>query len=104
MSESTPRPIRVVQWATGNIGSRALRAVIEHPELELAGVYVTNPAKVGRDAGELAGTGTTTGVRATGDVEAVLALDADVVLYMPLLGDHDDVCRLLAAGLDVVTT
>ncbi|SEP05202.1 NAD(P)H-dependent amine dehydrogenase family protein [Trujillonella endophytica] len=104
MDESTPRPIRVVQWATGNIGSRALRAVIEHPELELAGVYVTNPDKVGRDAGTLAGTGVTTGVLATGDADAIVALDADVALYMPLRCDFDEVCRLLAAGLDVVTT
>lgn len=104
MDEHTPRPLRVLQWATGNIGSRSLRAVLEHPGLELAGVYVTNPDKVGRDAGELAGTGAVTGIRATDDVEAALALDADVALYMPLLCDFDDVCRLLAAGTDVVTT
>ena len=28
---------RVVQWATGNIGTRSLRGVIEHPDLELVG-------------------------------------------------------------------
>ena len=52
-----PPTYRVVQWATGNIGSRALRAVIEHPRLDLVGVRVTNPDKVGRDAGALCGTG-----------------------------------------------
>ncbi|WP_156036306.1 dihydrodipicolinate reductase [Blastococcus sp. URHD0036] len=104
MDESTPRPIRVVQWATGNIGSRALRAVLAHPDLELAGVYVTNPDKVGRDAGDLAGSGTTTGVLATDDADAIVALDADVALYMPLRCDFDEVCRLLASGKDVVTT
>ena len=55
-------PYRVVQWATGNIGSRSLRAVIEHPELELVGLYVYSDAKAGQDAGELCGLGPT-GVR-----------------------------------------
>ncbi len=100
----TTAPIRVVQWATGNIGSRSLRAVLEHPGLELVGAYVTDPAKVGQDAGTLAGTDATTGVRATDDADAVVGLRADVALYMPLRCDFDEVCRLLAAGTDVVTT
>ena len=50
---------RVVQWATGNIGSRSLRAVIEHPQLELVGVHVNSPEKAGRDAGDLCGLGPT---------------------------------------------
>ncbi|MBA9005417.1 NAD(P)H-dependent amine dehydrogenase family protein [Thermomonospora cellulosilytica] len=94
---------RVVQWATGNIGTRALRAVIEHPVLDLAGVYVHSPAKAGTDAGELCGLGPT-GVRATGDVEEILALGADCVLYMPAVCDFDEVCRLLESGANVVTT
>jgi 4-hydroxy-tetrahydrodipicolinate reductase len=98
-----PSPYRVVQWATGNIGSRALRAVIEHPAMTLVGVYVTSPGKVGRDAGELCGLAPT-GVVATGDIEDVLALHPDCVLYMPLRFNADEVCRLLAAGCNVVTT
>jgi 4-hydroxy-tetrahydrodipicolinate reductase len=97
------RRYRLVQWATGNIGARALRAVIEHPDLDLVGVYVHSAEKVGRDAGELCGLGTT-GVNATRDIEDVLALGADCVLYMPLVCDLDDVCRLLAGGVNVVTT
>ena len=42
---------RVVQWATGNIPTYALRAVIEHPKMDLAGEYVHTPAKAGRDGG-----------------------------------------------------
>jgi 4-hydroxy-tetrahydrodipicolinate reductase len=94
---------RVVQWATGNIGTYALRAVIEHPNLTLAGVYVHTPAKAGKDAGELCGLGTT-GVVATQDIEEILALGADCVLYMPASCDMDQVCRLLASGVNVVTT
>ena len=99
----SPTTYRVVQWATGNIGSRSLRAVIEHPRLELAGVYVHSPAKAGLDAGELCGLGPT-GVSATGDLADVLALAPDCVLYMPQGCDFDEVCRLLEAGIDVVTT
>ena len=42
------KPYRVVQWATGNIGTKSLRAVIEHPNLELVGLYVHSPDKVGK--------------------------------------------------------
>ena len=94
---------RVVQWATGNIGSRTLRGVIEHPHLTLAGVYVHSPDKVGADAGKLCGLDPT-GVLATHDVGEVLALGADCVLYTPLACDFDEVCRLLEAGANVVTT
>lgn len=55
---------RVVQWATGSVGSWALRQIIEHPDLELVGVWVSSAAKDGRDAGELCGL-PVTGVRAT---------------------------------------
>jgi hypothetical protein len=94
---------RVVQWATGNIGSRALRAVIEHPYLELVGVYVHSPDKSGRDAGDLCGL-PLSGVVATNDIESVVELGADCVLYMPRALDVDEVCQLLAAGSNIVTT
>ena len=95
--------VRVVQWATGNIGARSLRGVIEHPELTLAGVYVTSAAKAGKDAGDLCGL-PATGVTATNDVDEILALKADCVLYMPAACDVDEVCALLASGANVVTT
>jgi hypothetical protein len=95
--------VRVVQWATGNIGARALRGVIEHPELTLAGVYVTSDAKVGQDAGDLCGL-PATGVIATNDIEEIIALKPDCVLYMPSLCTMDEVCALLASGANVVTT
>jgi 4-hydroxy-tetrahydrodipicolinate reductase len=98
-----PAQLRVVQWATGNIGTRSLRAVIEHPGLSLAGLYVHSDNKVGRDAGELCGLGAT-GVVATSDVDDVVALGADCVLYMPAACDLDEVCRLLASGANIVTT
>ena len=47
--------LRVVQWSTGNVGTFALRCILGHPELELAGLWVHGEAKAGRDAGELCG-------------------------------------------------
>ena len=94
---------RVVQWATGNIGTRSLQAVIEHLAMTLAGVYVHSPDKVGRDAGDLCGLGVT-GVLATNDIEEVVALGADCVLYMPRACNYDEVCRLLESGSNIVTT
>jgi hypothetical protein len=95
--------LRVVQWTTGNIGSRSLRHVIEHPGLTLAGVYVTSPAKAGRDAGDLCGL-PPTGVTATSDLGEILALGADCVLYMPAACDLDQVCAILGTGANIVAT
>ena len=93
----------VVQWATGNIGTKSLRAVIEHPQLDLAGLWVSSPDKLGKDAGALCGMAPT-GVLATGSLAAILALKADCVLYMRQGTDLDELCVLLAAGTNVVTT
>ncbi|MCV7226401.1 dihydrodipicolinate reductase [Mycolicibacterium komossense] len=97
------RPLRVVQWATGTIGSRALRAVIEHPGLSLVGVYVHGADKAGVDAGDFCGLGTT-GVTATREIDEIVDLDADCILYMPSGCNMDEVGRLLSAGSNVVTT
>jgi hypothetical protein len=94
---------RVVQWATGNIGLRSLRAVIEHPRYELVGLWVHSPEKVGRDAGELCGL-PPVGVKATSSIEDIIALKADCILYMQQSVDLDVVCRLLGSGANIVTT
>jgi hypothetical protein len=103
---------RVVQWGSGNVGKHAIRTVVARPDMELVGLVVTNPDKVGVDAGTIAGGGEV-GVAATADLDEVLAMDADVVLHMPLPSmihgddpdaDVDTFCRLLAAGKSVVTT
>ena len=73
---------RVAQWATGDVGRRAMREVIRHPTLDLVGVRVYDHAKDGVDAGELCGEAQT-GIAATTDRAAVFGLKADYVLYMP---------------------
>jgi hypothetical protein len=94
---------RVIQWATGNIGMRSLRAVIEHPQMDLAGLWVSSPGKMGKDAGELCGVAPT-GIVATGSLANIVALGADCVLYMRQGTDHDELCALLEAGTNIVTT
>jgi hypothetical protein len=97
------RRYRVVQWATGNIGTRALREIMRDPRLDLAGVLVYDGAKDGVDAGLLCGE-KPVGVKATSDRAAIHALAVDCVSYMPRAFDVDDVVALLAAGTNVVTT
>jgi 4-hydroxy-tetrahydrodipicolinate reductase len=66
-------------------------------------VYVYTPAKAGRDAGELCGVDPV-GVVATQDVDEIIALGADCILYMARACNFDEVCRLLTCGTNVVTT
>ena len=99
MSEKT---YRVIQWATGVVGKTALIHFIENPVIDLVGVYVTNPEKVGKDAGEIVGL-PKTGVAATDDIDAIIALEADCVHYAPLAADVDIICRLLASGKNVAS-
>jgi hypothetical protein len=97
------RPIRVAQWGTGNVGVRSLLRVIEHPNLELVGLWVHSESKTGKDAGELAGTAPT-GVIATNSIDDILAAKPEAVLYMQQGTDLDDVCRLLESGANIITT
>ena len=101
--EQSIRKYRVVQWSTGTIGACALRAVIEHPHMSLAGVYVHGRDKVGRDAGELCGTASI-GVAAMASIDDIVELGPDCVLYMPPSLNPGELCPLLTAGINVVTT
>jgi len=98
---------RVVQWATGAMGKTCLRAILDHPAMELVGLYVYGDDKAGRDAGDIARRAPT-GVIATRDVDEILALDADVVIHCarlaPPYGSHDaEILRLLAGGKNVIS-
>jgi len=94
--------ISVIQWATGGVGRAAIEAVVAHPDLELVGAWVHSDDKHGRDAGELAGLAPV-GVAATTDIDEILAMDADCVVYSPLLPDEAQVVALLRSGKNVVT-
>jgi 2,4-diaminopentanoate dehydrogenase len=99
---------RVIQWGTGNVGRFSLAAILDHPELELAGVWVHSTAKVGKDAGALCGR-PPVGIAATNDADFLLALNADCVCYAsttdlrPMEGVQE-ICRILASAHNVVSS
>jgi 2,4-diaminopentanoate dehydrogenase len=100
---------RVVQWSTGNVGRHSIAGIDAHPELELAGVWVSSDAKAGRDAGDLAGLGRELGVRATTDADALLALKPDCIVHTAMADNRldeaiADLARFLRAGIDVVSS
>ena len=100
----TDKSYRVILWGPGSIGSELLTAIIDHrDDLDIVGVKVYSEAKNGVDAGTLVDRDPI-GVAATTDDDAILALDADCVIYTPRNGDLDEVCRLLASGKNVATT
>jgi 2,4-diaminopentanoate dehydrogenase len=100
---------RVIQFSTGNVGRHALRTIIERPDLELVGVHANGADKVGRDAAELCGLGEPTRVVATDDIDALVALGADCVVYTSQAETRPDaaiaeIARFLTAGTNVVGT
>lgn len=101
--------IRVVEWSTGYLGRMAVDAIDARPELELVGVFVSDPGKVGRDAGQLAGLDRDLGVVATDDRAALLALEPDAVVYTAetetrFMAAFGDFTEFLRAGINVVAS
>src|SRR5688572_2853220 len=99
--------LRVVVWATGGVGSIAVRAIDRRPDLALVGVWAHDPGKVGRDAGDVVG-GDPIGVTVTGSPDDVLALRPDCVAYCAAGPGQEDVTHatyetLLRAGINVVS-
>jgi 4-hydroxy-tetrahydrodipicolinate reductase len=97
------RKIRVFQVATGNVGTEMIKRIQRHPDLELIGLHCYTPEKIGRDAGELAGL-PPAGVRATGTIEEIIAARPDCVTFHGVFPDLELYERVLAAGINVVTT
>ncbi|MES9542081.1 dihydrodipicolinate reductase [Spirillospora sp. NPDC049024] len=109
LADASPsgRRHRVVQWATGALGRSAIRGVLDRDDMELAGVWVHTPAKVGADAGTLAGRDPV-GVTATGDLGEILDLEADCVVYAPSpardrFAELETICALLASGKNLIS-
>lgn len=99
--------IRVAQIGTGNVGVHSLTALINNPAFELTGVWVSSDSKAGKDAAELAGLSGSTGVKATTDLDAVLATKPQCVVYNAMADNRlvealEDYRRILAAGVNIV--
>ena len=100
---------RVVTWGTGNVGTYAARAVLNHPELELVGHIVSSDDKAGKDVADLIGYESATGVIATTDIDAALASAPDCVVYTAhaetrMMEAAEDQARCLRAGSNVVAS
>jgi 4-hydroxy-tetrahydrodipicolinate reductase len=96
-------PVRVFQVASGNVGTEMIKRICRHPDLELVGLHCYSVEKVGRDAGEIAGI-EPIGVTATGSIDDILAARPDCLTFHGVWPDVDLYERVLAAGIDVVTT
>jgi len=99
---------RVVVWGTGFVGRMIIPEIVPHPRFELVGVGVSNPDKVGRDAGDICGIGSI-GVHATDDVDALIALRPDALVHYGPTAAHaaDNIALIgsfLRAGIDVCST
>jgi len=97
--------LRVIQWTTGKVGKLSMRGVLDDPRMELVGVYAWSDSKAGKDAGELCGRpDTVTDIKATSDIDELIALKADTVLYTPFEANLEQAIKLLENGMDVVST
>jgi 2,4-diaminopentanoate dehydrogenase len=100
---------RVVQFSTGNVGRHSLAAIIGRPDLELIGVHAASPNKIGRDAAELCGLSEPTGVISTDDIDALIALKPDCVVYTAQgetrpMEALEQMTKFLAAGINMAAT
>ena len=86
-----------MQWTTGNVGKKSVHAIVANANLELVGCYAWSPDKVGHDVGELCGI-EPLGIKAIDDIDALLSLKPDCVVYNPMFADVDEVVRILQAG------
>jgi hypothetical protein len=106
MSET---PLRVVVWSTGTVGRHTIAGIDRHPALELVGVWVSDPAKAGKDAGELAGLGKDLGVIAGNDRGAEVAKRPDCIVHCAMTDDRmfeaiEDLSEFVEAGINVVSS
>lgn len=101
--------MKVVVWSTGTVGRHAIAGIDAHPDLELVGVWVSNPDKDGKDAGELAELGRDLGVRATTDKQQLLAMKPDAIVHTAMTDDRvfeaiEDLVDFLEAGINVTSS
>ena len=95
--------IRVVQWTTGNVGKQSVEAVMKRADLELVGTTPGPRTSRARTSVKLCGL-PPIGLTATHDVDALLALQPDCVIYNPMWFNVDEMVRILESGANIVAT
>ena len=102
------KKIRAIQYGIGPIGASIAKLLREKDSIELVGAIDTDPAKIGRDLGEVVGASDAPwGVKVSGDAKGVLEQSADVVMHttsssLPKVTDQLLAC--LDVGSCVVST
>lgn len=96
------KKLKIIQWYTGEIARHQIRVINNCPTLELVGAFVHHEEKVGLDAGEIAGI-EALGVITTNNMDEILAVEADCVLYNPPLERYDEIIPILASGKNVIS-
>jgi hypothetical protein len=110
MTQVVPtKPLRVVVWSTGTIGRHAIAGIDAHPDMELVGVWVSNPEKEGKDAGILADLDRELGIVATNDRDALIALAPDAIVHTAMADDRvfeciEDLISFVEAGINVTSS
>ena len=108
---------RLIQYGAGNTGKFVLRSLLTHPQIELVGLGVHSTRHEGKDAGDICRL-ESTGIRATRNINALIASEADCVCFMPTdphagdvldAGSHASslfqlLCRFLVSGKNVIAT
>ena len=102
------KKIRAVQYGVGPIGAAIVRLMHQKKSIELIGAIDSDPAKAGRDLGEVVGAPDAPWrVKITDDAAAMLGESADVVIHSTstlLPGVMDQLMACLAAESCVVST
>jgi 2,4-diaminopentanoate dehydrogenase len=102
------KKIRAIQYGIGPIGASIVKLLREKETIEIVGAIDKDPAKVGRDLGEVLGAPDAPwGVKVSGDAKGILEQSADVVLHttsssLPKVMDQLLAC--LDVGSCVVST
>jgi hypothetical protein len=76
------KKIRAIQYGVGPIGASIARLMREKHAIEICGAIDTDPAKVGRDLGDVVGASDAPwGIKISADASEVLEQSADVVIH-----------------------
>src|SRR5690606_33560303 len=105
-TDSMKKPYKLMVWGPGRMGGLCIWEIANSPALELVGLRVYSDGKNGVDAGELIGIAPM-GVKASNDVDALLKVDCDCIVYAAhdngTYDTDDEILKLLTAGKNIVT-
>ncbi len=101
-------PLRVIQYGIGPIGMQSVQYITERSTCQIVGAVDKDPAKIGRDVGELAGLSAPLGVTVSGNAAEVLRdLEAQVVVLTTtssLVRIRPQILEIISYGKNVVSS